>query len=41
MQQQSIITNLEQTYQDLINQQVVTHIKFERKKQSLIAQIQI
>ncbi len=32
MQQQSIITDLEQTCQNLIEQQVATHIKFEREK---------
>jgi hypothetical protein len=39
MQQQSIITDLEQTCQNLIEQQVATHIKFEREKQGLTTQI--
>ncbi len=40
MQQWNIITALEQTFQDLIEQQITTHIKFEREKQNLSAQIQ-
>ncbi len=40
MQQQSIITNLGQTYQDLKEQQVATHIEFGKEKQSLTSQIQ-
>jgi hypothetical protein len=40
MQQQSIITNLEQTYQDLKEQQVATHIEFGKEKQNLTTQIQ-
>jgi hypothetical protein len=32
MQQQIIITGLEQTCQDLKEQHVVTHIEFEREK---------
>jgi hypothetical protein len=39
MQQQIIITDLEQTCQDLKEQQVVTHIEFEREKQILTTQI--
>ncbi len=33
-------SNLEQTFQDLREQNVATHIKFYREKQSLIGQIQ-
>jgi uncharacterized protein YeeX (DUF496 family) len=40
LEQQGIITSLEQTYQDLIERHVVAHIEFEREKQSRIAQIQ-
>ncbi len=40
MQQQSIIIDLEKTYQDFRKQQVATHIKFEREKQILTTQIQ-
>ncbi len=40
VQQHSIITSLEQTCQNLIEQQVVCHIKFEKEKQSLTTQIQ-
>jgi hypothetical protein len=40
MQQHSIITGFEQTCQDLVEQQIVAHIKFEREKQSVITQIQ-
>ncbi len=40
LEQQGIITNLEQTCQDLKEQQVATCIKFEREKQSLTTQIQ-
>jgi hypothetical protein len=39
MQQQIIITGLEQTCQDLKEQHVVTHIEFEREKQILTTQI--
>ncbi len=38
--QQGVIIKLEQTYQDLKEQQVVVHIKVEREKQNLITQIQ-
>ncbi len=34
MQQQSIIIGLEQTYQELREQQVVAHIEFEMEKNS-------
>jgi hypothetical protein len=40
MQQQSVITNLKQTCQDLKEKQVATHMEFEREKQSLTVQIQ-
>jgi hypothetical protein len=33
-------SNLEQTFQDLREQNVATHIKFPKGKQSFIAQIQ-
>ncbi len=39
-EQQGIITSLEQTCQDLREQQVATRIKFEREKQSLTTQNQ-
>jgi len=35
-----IITGLEQTYQEFKEQQVTTHIEFEKEKQTLNAQIQ-
>ncbi len=41
MQQQNIIIGLEQTYQNLKEQQVVAYIDFEKTKQSLITQIQV
>jgi hypothetical protein len=34
MQQQSIVTGLEQTCQDFKKQQIATHIEFEREKQT-------
>jgi uncharacterized protein YeeX (DUF496 family) len=40
LEQQGIITSLDQTYQNHREQQVVGHIEFDREKQSLIAQIQ-
>ncbi len=39
LEQYGIITGLEQTYQDLKEQQVIVHIEFDRKKQSLNVQI--
>jgi hypothetical protein len=39
LEQQGIITSLEQTYQHLKEQHVVTHIEFDRDKQSQITQI--
>jgi hypothetical protein len=41
LEQQGIIIGLEHTYQDLKEQQIGAHIKFEREKQSLTAQIQV
>jgi len=41
LEQQGIITSLEQTCQDLIEWHVVAHIEFEREKQSLTAQITV
>ncbi len=38
--EQGIIIGLEQTCQDLREQHVVAHIKFDREKQSFIIQIQ-
>jgi len=40
MQQYSAITGLEQTCQELREQQVVAHIKFEKEKQTFTGQIQ-
>jgi hypothetical protein len=40
LEQQGIIIDLEQSYQDFKKQQVVVHIEFDREKQSLIVQIQ-
>jgi hypothetical protein len=40
LEQQNIITDLEHTYQDLKEQQVATHIKFDKEKQSFTTQIQ-
>jgi hypothetical protein len=40
LEQQGVITGLEQTCQDLKEEQVAAHKYFEREKQSLIAQIQ-
>jgi hypothetical protein len=40
MQQQNTITGLEQTFQKLKEQHVVSHIKFKKEKQVLITQIQ-
>jgi hypothetical protein len=40
LEQHGIIIGLEQTYQDLREQDVTAHIKFDRGKQSLIAQSQ-
>jgi hypothetical protein len=40
LEQHGIITSLEQTCQDLKEQQVVAYIEFDKEKQSLIAQIQ-
>ncbi len=40
LEQQSIITNLEQTCQDLREQHVATRIKFEKEKQSITTQNQ-
>jgi hypothetical protein len=40
LEQHGIITSLEQTCQDLKEQQVATHIEFDKEKQSLITQIQ-
>jgi hypothetical protein len=40
MQQQSIITNFEQTCQDFKEQQIIVHIESEREKKTLITQIQ-
>ncbi len=40
LEQHGIIIGLEQTYQDLKEQQVVAHIEFDKEKQSLITQIQ-
>jgi hypothetical protein len=34
MQQQNIIIGLEQTYQELREQQIVAHIEFEKEKNS-------
>jgi len=39
MQQKITITSLEQTCQELKEQQIVAHIKFEKEKKTLIAQI--
>ncbi len=40
LEQHGIIIDLEQTYQDLKDQQVTAHIKFDREKQNLTTQIQ-
>ncbi len=40
LEQQCIITSLEQTCQDFREQNVATHIKFDKEKQSQTAQIQ-
>jgi hypothetical protein len=40
LEQHGIIFGLEQTCQDFNEQHVVTHIEFDREKQSLIFQIQ-
>jgi hypothetical protein len=40
LEQQRIITGLERTYQDLKEQHVATHIKFDKEKQSFTTQIQ-
>jgi hypothetical protein len=40
LEQHGIIIGLEQTYQDLREQHVAAHIKFDRGKQSLIDQNQ-
>ncbi len=40
LEQDGIIIGLEQTCQDLKEQDVVAHIEFKREKQSLTAQIQ-
>ncbi len=40
LEQQGIITDLERTYQDCREQQVIAHIEFNRENQSLTLQIQ-
>ncbi len=40
LEQQGIITSLEQTYQNCRKQHVVAHIEFDKEKQSFTAQIQ-
>lgn len=40
LEQQRIITDLELTYHDLKEQHVVTHIEFDKEKQSFTTQIQ-
>jgi hypothetical protein len=41
LEQQGIITDLEHTYQDLKEQQVVTHIKFDKEKKVLLLKSKI
>jgi hypothetical protein len=40
LEQQDIITSLEHTCQNVKEQQVATHIEFDKEKQTLTAQIQ-
>ncbi len=39
LEQQRIITSLEHTCQDFREQQITTHIEFDKKKQNLTTQI--